>query len=309
MPRKPTSMLRVAVSAAVLLGALAVAVVAVGQPSSADAGPLGLPHPVPISAVRYGAPPLRVLLVGDSLAGSLGVGLGDIAAAYNIRLVNAGTPGCSVSMDGIILLTYTVNPPGTPCVLNQPDHLLSTWQSWVDAYRPDVVLYVGRGDVINQVVRHRWTYIGRRYFNRWFLSRLHAAIAVLGSRGAKVVLMTVPVSRQNTVNPRPEDSARRAGRDGGLLRLAVAGHANASVYDLGELLTPGLVYRSSAQGVPLRCVDGVHVTAEAGMVVAADLYPRLWALAGAARVPGGGGWVAGGVPPTTPAWWQKLNCT
>jgi len=309
VPNKPTTMLRVAISAAVLLGALAVSVVVVGQPSSAGSGPLGLPNPVSISAVRYGAPPLRVLLVGDSLAGSLGVGLGDMAAAYNVKLVNAGKPGCTMSMDGVILLTYTVNAPGAPCVLNQPDRLLATWKSWVDAYRPDVVLYVGRGDLLNQVIHHQWTYIGHLHFNQWFLSRLDAGIGVLGSRGAKVVLMTVPVSQQNTLNPRPEDSPRRSGRDGKLLRIAAAGHADASVYDLGELLTPGLTYRSSAQGVSLRCVDGVHVTAEAGMVVAADLYPRLWALVGSSRVPGGGGWVGGGVPPTTPRWWQKLNCT
>lgn len=309
MPRASASLLRVVVSAAALLGALSVSMLALGQPSSAGAGPLGLPHPVSISAVHYGERPLKVLLVGDSLAGSLGVGLGDLAGAYNVRFANAGMPGCSLSMDGYIQLTYFIDAPGWPCVKGDPSHLLSTWQRWVDAFRPDVVLYVARGDLLDQEVKGRWTYVGHRYFNSWFLSRLRAGISVLSSRGAKVVLMTVPVSSQNTLRARPEDSPRRVWRDARLLRVSAVGHGDVSVYDLSALLTPRLTYRSSAQGIPLRCVDGVHVTAEAGMIVGADLYPRLWALAGSSRVAGGGGWVPGGFPVSTPRWWVRLHCT
>ena len=52
----------------------------------------------------------------------------------------------------------------------------------------------------------------------------------------------------------------------------------------------------------------MHLTTEAGIVVATDLYPRLWALADGHRVSGGGGWVLGALPPTTPGWYLKLPC-
>ncbi|HLK46393.1 MAG TPA: SGNH hydrolase domain-containing protein, partial [Acidimicrobiales bacterium] len=222
MPRRAPSLLRVAGAAVVLLGALSVSMALVGQPSSAGAGPLTLPHPAPFAAVRYGERPLKVLLVGDSMAGSLGVGLGEVAPAYNVELANAGHPGCSVSMDGKVELLYNTAPPGAPCALDRPDHLLAVWQAWVDAFRPDVVVYEGRSDLLNQQVRGRWTWIGHHDFNTWFGARLRAAVAVLSSRGAKVVLMTVPVSEERTERPRPQDNPVRVGRDGAILRLVAA---------------------------------------------------------------------------------------
>jgi len=299
----------VAGAAAVLLGVLCIGLVAVGHPSSAGAGALTLPNAVPISAVRYGQPPLKVLLVGDSMAGSLGVGLGELAAAYNIRLANAGAPGCSVSMDGQIFLTYSPAPPGPPCVLDRPNQLLSTWQRWVSVFRPDVVVYLARGDLINQQLHGAWTNVGHRAFNQWLSTRLRAAIGVFSSHGAKVVLMTVPMSEQHTVHSRPEDNAIRVARESAILRFVARSSGRVTtIYDLSRLLTPGLRYRASGGNVQLRCADGVHLTAEAGMVVATDLYPRLWAIAARHRAPGGGGWTSGGLPAATPAWYSKLAC-
>jgi SGNH domain (fused to AT3 domains) len=308
VPRTAPSVRSVAAAAAVLLGALAVALAVIGQPSSAGTGPLVLPHPAPSSAVRYDQPPLKVLLVGDSMGGSLGVGLAQVQGAYNVQLANAGHPGCSLSMDGKILLTYQVASPGHPCVLDRPGALLVAWQQWVDAFRPDVVVYLARSDLINQVVHGVWTHVGHRHFNAWYAARLQAGIRVLASRGARVVLMTVPVSQQPTLNPRPEDNPKRVAENGALLRLAAAGAPGTSIYDLSQLLTPGFRYRASADHLPLRCADGVHLTAEAGVVVAGDLYPRLWALARGHRVAGGGRWTHGAVPTTTPPWYARLAC-
>jgi hypothetical protein len=301
--------LRVVVAAILLLSALAGAMALVGAPSSAGAGPLSLPHPAPISAVRYGQPPLKVLLVGDSMAGSLGVGLGELSAAYNVRLANAGTPGCSLSMDGDIVLTFFVDPPGQPCLLDHPARLLAVWRAWVDAFRPDVVVYVARSDLLTQRVKGSLTYVGHRDFNVWFASRLRAGIAVLSSRGARVVLMTVPVSAEATIHGRPQDNPIRVARDGALLRIAASSDPGiVSIYDLAQLLTPDFTYRSSANGLVLHCSDGVHLTAEAGIVVATDLFPRLWAMAGPHRVRGGGRWALGPFPPSIPSWYSKLSC-
>ena len=298
------------VAAVVLMAALSAALVLLGQPSTAGAGPLTLPHPVALSAVRYGQPPLKVLLVGDSMAGSLGVGLEELAGAYNVQLANAGHPGCSLSMDGAIQLTYFNAAPGRPCVQDRPQRLLAAWQSWVDAFRPDVVLYLARSDLLNQQVHGFLTHVGKRRFNPWYAARLRAGIHVLASRGARVVLLTVPVSVEQTANPRPQDNPRRVAENGALLRMAAAATPRgiASVYDLAQLLTPDFTYRASADQLPLRCADGVHLTADAGVVVAADLYPRLWALASTHRVHGGGRWVHGSVPSSTPPWYAKLAC-
>jgi hypothetical protein len=124
------------------------------------------------------------------------------------------------------------------------------------------------------------------------------------------VLMTVPVSQEPTLNPRPQDNPRRVAENGALLRMAAATTPGgvASVYDLAQLLTPTFKYRAAADQLPLRCADGVHLTTDAGVVVAADLFPRLWALAALHRVPGGGRWVHGPVPTAPPPWYEKLPC-
>ncbi len=311
MARTAPSALSVAVAAAVLLGALAVCLLVVGQPSSAGAGPLALPDPAPMSAVRYGEPPLKVLLVGDSMAGSLGVGLEELAGVYHVELANAGHPGCSLSMDGPFVISYRpfVYRPGLPCVLDHPGRLLATWQSWVDAFRPDVVLYLARSDVLDQQVQGRWLHVGERRFDAWYRSRLAAGIRVLGSRGAHVVLMTVPLSQEPAINPRPQDNPRRVAQNGALLRMAAAAMpSTVSVYDLSQLLTPDFHYRATADNLALRCADGVHFTPAAGVIVAPDLFPRLWRLVGSHRVTGPGRWVHGAVPTATPPWYQQLPC-
>jgi SGNH domain (fused to AT3 domains) len=311
VPRTVPSVLSVAFAGALLLGVLAACLLVVGQPSSAGVGPLALPHPAPATAVRYGEPPLKVLLVGDSMAGSLGVGLDELAGAYNVELANAGHPGCSLSLDGPFVITYRpfVNYPGLPCVLHRPDRLLAAWQSWVDAFRPDVVVYLARSDLLTQQVGGSWLHVGQRRFNEWYRARLAAGIRVLASRGARVVLMTVPVSEEQTINARPQDNPRRVAQNGALLRMAADEMpSTVSVYDLSQLLTPDFHYRASADDLTLRCADGVHLTPDAGVIVAEDLYPRLWALAASHRVAGGGRWVHGAVPTTTPPWYTKLAC-
>lgn len=302
-------MLRVALCAALLLGALTAALDLLGQPSAAGSGTFTLPNPVSPTVVRYTEPPLKVLLIGDSMAGSLGVGLEDLAPAYNVQLVNAGEPGCSVSMDGEVELAFLFfRHPGAPCQLNDPGRILEVWRSWVDAYRPDVVVYLARSDVLNQKVHGQWTWIGHRNFNAWFSVRLRAMLAVLTSRGAHVVLMTVPVS-ESTGGRQPQDNPIRVAREGKLLSLAAATDpTRVVVYNLADLLTPGFRYRSGIDGLPLRCADGVHLTPDAGIAIAPDLFPRLWALVGSHRVAGGGRWVRGALPTATPSWYAKLPC-
>ncbi len=301
--------LRVAVVAVAMLSVLGGALAAVGQPAPSGSGPLALPNPAPLSAVHYDQAPLKVLLVGDSMAGSLGVGLGELAPAYHVDLVNAGHPDCSVAMDGKVQLGFEIVSVGAPCALGQPDHILAVWRSWIDAFRPDVVVYLARSDLLDLQIEGRWTWIGRKVFNGWFPGRLRAMLSVFTSRGARVVLMTMPIS-QETIGGRPQqDNTVRVGRLGRFLRDAAATmRGRVTIYDLAQLLTPGFHYRSGIDGLALRCVDGVHLTPEAGIVVAADLFPRLWQLVGPHRVAGGGQWPGGSVPATTPSWYGKLDC-
>ncbi len=182
-----------------------------------DRGALGAPAGAGAVAGRSATTttfpaPVKVLIVGDSMAGTLGVGLGRVMAQYGVLAVNEGSPGCSVSMDQLVKVLWFTDPPGTPCQNGNPNALLAQWRAWVDQFNPDVVIYLARSEVLDQEVDSTWTNIGVPSFDAYLTTRFHQAISVLGSRGAHVVLLTSPfydTGVQPSGLPWPEDDPNR----------------------------------------------------------------------------------------------------
>lgn len=257
--------------------------------------------------------PVKVLLVGDSLAGSLGVGLALEARQYGVQVVNEGSPSCSVSMQGEIqVLWYTV-PPNPPCdVAGNADSLLSTWRQWVDAYNPDVVVYLARGETFNQQFDGAWQNLGEAAFDSYVNSRFNSAADVLDSRGAAVVFLTVPYfdsGLSGAGTPWPENNPLRVVFDNAIMRsVAQAAGGNVFVFDLNALVSPGGHYSPAVGSVNVRCGDGVHFSQSGGIFVGMELAPELAALGQAhARSSPGGTW-SGPLPPSTPPWFSTLPC-
>lgn len=262
--------------------------------------------------------PVKVLLVGDSIAGSLGVGLVQEAQQYHVQVVNEGGPGCSLSMQTAIKVLFYTVAPNAPCDVDMhPNSLLDTWRKWVDAYNPDVVVYVARGETFDQEVGGQWQNIGQPGFDSYLTNRFRQAVAVLGSKGADVVLATTPYYSSGTSpagTPWPEDAPSRAIVDNDTIRqvaTTTAPGANGSrvyVYDLNALVSPGNAYSATVDQINVRCGDGVHFTQSGGIYVGQRLAPELAALgqAHAAASPGGG-W-PGALPPSTPPWFANLPC-
>jgi peptidoglycan/LPS O-acetylase OafA/YrhL len=276
----------------------------------------------PSSRSHLGSPrPVKVLLVGDSMAGSLGVGLGQVASRYGVQLVNEGSPGCSVSMDQMIkVLFYTISP-GAPCKAGDPGALLSRWRSWVDAYNPDVVVYLARGELFNQEYDGRWSNLGNPRFDAYVTKRFEEAVNIFQSRGASVVMLTIPYSNsgeQPSGAPWPEDLPARVSVDNSIIekvadladkrRRGSAASSRVRVFHLRSLVTPGRHYAKVVSGVDLRCSDGVHFTAVGGRWVATRLLPFLVSSGRAHAADSPGGTWPGPLPPSTPSWWKKLPC-
>ncbi len=141
--------------------------------------------------------------MGDSLAGSLGVGLALEASQYGVQVVNEGSPSCSVSMQGEIqVLWYTV-PPGPPCNIGgNADSVLTTWRQWVDAYNPDVVVYLARGETFNQQVDGVWQNLGEPAFDSYVGGRFTSAAEVLGSTRRRCGVLDGPLLRQRDLRGR-----------------------------------------------------------------------------------------------------------
>jgi hypothetical protein len=270
--------------------------------------------------------PVRVLLVGDSVAGTLGVGLAQYAQMEhdNVQIVNEGDPGCSVSMQSQIKVLWYTLAPGPPCdVKNNPDSLFATWTQWVDDYNPDVVLYVSRGETFDQDVSGRWQNIGQPGFDDYVTNRYREAVSVLGSRGATVVLMTSPYYDSGTSSsgtPWPEDAFSRVQLDNATIRQVASsagspspgGAAGASarvfVFDLNAVVDPNGQYDASINNVNVRCGDGVHFSPSGGIYVGLRLLPDLVALGQSHAVSSPGGVWPGALPPSVPSWFPSLPC-
>jgi peptidoglycan/LPS O-acetylase OafA/YrhL len=272
----------------------------------------------PALPVATTSKPVKVLLVGDSIAGTLGVGLAQEAHQYNVQIANEGTPGCSLSMQTQIKVLFYTVAPDAPCdVGKNPNSLFDTWRKWVDAYNPDVVVYLARGETFDQEVSGQWQNIGQAGFDSYLVNRYRQAVSVLGSKGASVVLLTSPYYDSGTSpagTPWPEDAPARVTADNATMRQVATttppgtDGSRVYVYDLNAVISPNHAFSPTVDQINVRCTDGVHFTQSGGIYVGRRLAPELAALGQAhAGASPGGGW-PGALPPSTPSWFTNLPC-
>ncbi len=284
--------------------------------------------------------PVKVLIVGDSMAGTLGVGIGQLMARYGVVAVNEGSPGCSVSMDQLVKVLWFTNPPGQPCVDNDPDALMAQWRAWVGQFNPDVVVYLARSDVLDQEVNSTWTNLGVPAFDAYVTARFHQAVDVLGSRGAHVVLLTSPfydTGVQPSGLPWPEDDPGRVTIDNQIIESmadapvrraagsrsraprsvrpqrglfsGITGSGNVTVIDAGAWLSPGGHYSVTVGGVQARCGDGVHLTVAGSEWLAKRILPVISLLGRVHQASSPTGSWSGASALTPPSWYSELPCT
>jgi len=292
------------------------AVLALGLPSGTPAAaPLALrttPPAVTQSAPGTGPPPVRILMVGDSMAGTLAVGLSTVAGRYGAQIMNMGVPGCYLSSGQQFQeLWYTV-APSAPCQPGDPNALLGQMRQWVDEYNPDVVAYLARSDTYDTEVDGSWEHLGQPTFDSYVLSRYRAALPVLSARGARVVLLSPPVSNPGVNGggqPWPESNPARVIEDNRLIDQAAKSDPKvASVINLDSLVSPGNRFSLVVHGVPMRCTDGVHLSVSGGEWLAPRLLPKLVSLGRSHLTTTVTTTRALVMPEPPPPWYAKLPC-
>ena len=279
-----TPLALVAVVIAVLLATEAPAVSATERGSASGALPA-----TPIRSVvpaAYIDAPVRVLLVGDSEALTLGFGLSAATQAsperYHMTLVDQGIVACGVA-DGSTFTKAGVAGQlvGWPCspdpaqgncppggVFGPNQHVpcqawTSAWAAWVKQLDPNVVvLLAGGAEVLDRVFDGATTNILNPVFAGYVKSQLEKAVRIATAGGALMVFMTKPcqsTGEQPDGSPWPEDSAARQAVYNSLLRQVAANNVG-KVYlqDLNSYVCPGGTYTATLHGVPVRSPDGVH---------------------------------------------------
>ncbi len=233
---------------------------------------------VPASLPAGVAPgqPVRILLVGDSLAYTLGGGLGVQAGSWGATLVNQGVVGCDLDPGSIVNIEGSVTLAAHGCADWQ-----KKWQEQIDRLDPDVVaVLLGRWEVSDRIIDGRWTRIGEPAWDNRYQGELGQAIRILSSRGAHVAVLTLPYITQTTEAPdgTPWDinQPRRTDLYNALVRRTVARYPTvASVVDLNRLLDPHGTYASTIEGIPVRDDDNEHISLYGGMLLRPRILPEL----------------------------------
>ena len=256
----------------------------------------------PSSITKSGA--VQVLIEGDSLALTLGVGISGGQEAYGLHIIDDGDLGCGIASGDPIMLagvqyTYTAGMPSPDP--DQPPNCPDWKQIWtsnlVDS-QPDVVMIlVGRWEIVNRMHDGQWMNIGEPAYNSYIRSQLEAAVRLAGSQGARVVLLTMPyVAPQSAPDGTlyPETIPARVDQFNAIVRQVAAEHSNwVSVIDLNAMLDPAGKYTSQVGAVTTRNLvdangvpDGTHISPAGGEMVAQKILPKLTKLGSLARQSG-----------------------
>jgi peptidoglycan/LPS O-acetylase OafA/YrhL len=252
-----------AVSLTVVLATGSGTLAAAPVPSPGPAGPSspsGLSGPSSPSRAHT-----TVLMLGDSTALTLGLGLSFDAARYDATLVDKGILGCGVavvpevSRHGVDASVAAPCNPLTPASGQWP----ALWTGWIDRYHPTVVaVLAGRSEISTVEWEGRSTDILAPAFAAYVRQQLQRAVDVGSSGGAAVVLFTAPCydsGEQFDGAPWPEDQPDRLNAYNALVRQVVAANPQrATLINLDGLVCPGGTFETQIDGVTVRAPDGVH---------------------------------------------------
>ena len=142
----------------------------------------------------YGMNPLRLMIVGDSIAMTLGEGLSvQSESSYGVTVSDYATLGCDLDPQ-LEVLTAGAPGPATPGCQDWR----ATWPFLSAGLRPQVVaLGLGRWEVADHLFNGQWVHVGEPAWDGHLTAELRSAIAIFHRYGAR--LLPTPAQGRNHV--------------------------------------------------------------------------------------------------------------
>ena len=219
--------------------------------------------------------PTHVVLVGDSLALSLGPGLDDAFAADGIRFEADAVPGCSV------LRGVTLQEDGRPYNWSRAcNREITPALRRVVATdpKPDLVLWLSTWDAVDRELHGEHVAIGTEHGNAVLAREIRHAARLLTAHGARLVILSVadPVPGSTTPLPGLDQESRVRAIKQLYKKAAPTADGRVRVVDLDPLVCPHGTCSQIVDGVELR-PDGSHFGPEGARVVGKELSTVLLA--------------------------------
>lgn len=202
-------------------------------------------------------PPKRVLLVGDSLAYTLGVGMAEEEDRYGIELANAAILGCAFTTSGELNVAGTWEGQSAGC-----PNALQQWSRDEQRLHPQaVIVELGYRDQFDWRWGEKQVHLGDASYDAYVERQIERYASVLGRGGVKVLFLSVPWSQPPSLpdgSPSPAASPDRHRAINAMLRAVARRHPKQiGVVDIDKVIAPGNRYQATLHGQLCR-FDGVH---------------------------------------------------
>ena len=228
--------------------------------------PISLPitGPDPASVVLRPPPVKRVMVVGDSVAQTLGRGLERWGPAHGFEVLNAARLWCPIARGGRIAASF--GKQADTCA-DWP----TRWPALAADFHPDVVVVLTTIWDSSHRQRDEWGphYLGPgdARFDSFIATEWSEAVRVLRATGARVVWLAPPCARDHQSN-----LGLQYGNDHFLVAAVTAG---AIPIDLAHRVCPEGVFRDSTPDHEDTRPDGLHFSDSGADEIARWLGPQV----------------------------------
>jgi peptidoglycan/LPS O-acetylase OafA/YrhL len=202
-------------------------------------------------------PAKRVMLIGDSLAFTIGLPMMDNEQSYGVQLANAAKLGCAFSTKGELDVNGTYEDPPAGC-----STALSQWaQDEKQLRAQEVVIELGYRDEFDWRWGNKVVHLGQPAFDAYVQHQIDRYVQVLGRSGVKILFLSVPYTHppdQPDGSAAPAASAQRHTLINSMLEQEAREHPQTvRVLDIDDTISPGNHYDARVDGQLCR-FDGIH---------------------------------------------------
>jgi peptidoglycan/LPS O-acetylase OafA/YrhL len=204
-------------------------------------------------------PPKRVLVIGDSLAFTLGAPMMDDEDRYGVQISNAAQLGCAFSTKGQLDVNGSWEDPPAGC-----DTALAQWAADIKrVHAEEVVVELGYRDEFDWRWDGKTVHLGVPAFDDYVQRQIDHYVQVLSQGGVKVLFLSVPYTHppdRADGTPAPAASAARHAQINAMLQAEARRHpGTVQVLDIDKTISPDNRYDARVKGQLCR-FDGIHLS-------------------------------------------------
>ena len=217
----------------------------------------------------------RVALMGDSLAGSMQIGMAKTAAAMGIDFVSVARPGCA-SIHGVAGENGKVNPWGYKC----DDNLTGFLRNTVLGADAQTILWMSSWEAADRIVDGVYYKAGTPEHHQMLMREFATTVHLITSHGAKVIFLTnapaIDYDNELQYYVKPEYRVYADNLNKLYFDFAKAHPKTSAVLDFSKIVCPsGFPCPVEIGGLRLRPRDGRHFSDEAAEFISKPMFEEL----------------------------------